>query len=259
MPTQVAIVTGGSGGIGRAIAEALAADGCDVAITGRDQERLAECQAAIESRGVRALSLAADLRDPATAQALLRLVEGELGAPTVLVNNAGTAPTAKFDATDDAMLDEVLDLHVRVPFRLIRAVLAPMRASGGPGCIVQLASSAGLRGFAFTSAYTAAKHAMVGMTRTLALELAKTPLRAYAVCPGFVDTDITRRSAESIAARGKQTAEQAMDAMGAMNKIGRMHSAAEVAEVVTRLCRELPDGCVYDLDRDPPGFLPDQP
>jgi NAD(P)-dependent dehydrogenase (short-subunit alcohol dehydrogenase family) len=131
-----------------------------------------------------------------------------------------------------------------------------MRAHGG-GVAVQLASTAGLRGFAFTAAYTAAKHAMVGLTRALAVELAREPrLRVFAVCPGFVDTDITRRAADAIAARGRTSAADALAAMAAMNRIGRLHSAEEVGAAVARVVRERPEGCVLDLDQEPPAFVP---
>lgn len=255
--SQIALVTGGTGGIGRAIALALATEGAAVAVTGRNPDRLAAVGADLEARGVAHLEVAADLRSPDAAADILGQVTRALGAPTILVNNAGTAPTAKFERSDDALLDEVLDLHVRAPFRLIREALPAMRARGA-GTIVQLGSSAGLRGYAFTSAYTAAKHGMVGMTRALALELAGSGVATYAVCPGFVDTDITRGAADAIAARGKQSAAEAMQAMASLNKIGRMLNPDEVGAAVAFLCREHPTGgCVYDLDTEPPQLLPE--
>jgi NAD(P)-dependent dehydrogenase (short-subunit alcohol dehydrogenase family) len=124
---------------------------------------------------------------------------------------------------------------------------------------VHLASTAGLRGFPFTSAYTAAKHGMVGLARALRAELAGAGIRVYALCPGFVDTDITRGAAAAIAARGKTTADAAFARMAAQNRIGRMHTPAEVAAAVAQLLRDRPDGCVYDLDRDPPAFVDGSP
>jgi 3-hydroxybutyrate dehydrogenase len=168
--------------------------------------------------------------------------------------NAGTAPSDRFADTEDSVLDHALDLHVRAPFRLLRAALPKMRGVEG-ACMVQMASTAGLVGFPFTSAYTAAKHGMVGLTRALAAEFGAGGPRVYAVCPGFVDTEITRRAAADIAGRGKQSPEEAMAALGAMNRIGRMHTADEVAAAVLHLVRERPEGCVYNLDQDPPGFV----
>ena len=260
MNERIALVTGGSGGIGRAIATALAQAGFDVAVSGRDRGRLAETCDRVAAHGRRTAAIACDLRSADAAEHLLRSTEAELGGlPTTIVNNAGTAPTARFDRTSDGMLEEVFDLHVRAPFRLLRTTLA-IRAERGEtteGCMLQLASSAGLRGYPFTAAYSTAKHAMVGMTRALAAELGpEHPIRAYAVCPGFVDTEITQSAARAIAARGKTTEDGAMAAMAAMNRICRMHRPEEVGKVVARLCRERPStGCVYDLDCDPPGFL----
>jgi NAD(P)-dependent dehydrogenase (short-subunit alcohol dehydrogenase family) len=254
MSRGAAIVTGASRGIGLAIARALRRAGHPVALVARDADRLAAATATVVGGGVPAIAIPADLRDVAAATRILARARAELGPPEVLVNNAGTAPTARFADTTDDLLDEVLDLHVRAPFRLIRAML-PELLEAGRGAIVQVASTAGLRGFAFTAAYTAAKHAMVGMTRALAEELRRTKLRAHAVCPGFVDTAITRAAAAAIAARGRQSADDAFRAMAALNSIGRMHTPDEVADAVVMLVRDRPDGTVYDLDSDPPVFV----
>ncbi|MDO8349415.1 MAG: SDR family oxidoreductase, partial [Planctomycetota bacterium] len=111
------------------------------------------------------------------------------------------------------------------------------------------------RGFPFTAAYTAAKHGMVGLARALHAELAAAGIQVYALCPGFVDSDITRGAAAAVAARGKSTAEQAFARMAAQNRIGRMHGTGEVAAAVGKLLEQRPAGCVYDLDRDEPGFV----
>jgi len=253
-PTSVAIVTGSSRGIGLEIARALGRAGHALVLVARDATALATAQHELEREGLRAATCAVDLRDASCADAVLRKAREAFGEPDVLVNNAGTAPTAKFEATTDAMLDETFALHVKAPLALARAVLPGMRQRGR-GCIVQLASTAGLRAFPFTSAYTAAKHAMVGLTRALATELQGTELRAYAVCPGFVDTEITRSAAAAIAARGKLTKEQAMQKMAEQNVIRRMHSPDEVAATVARLVAERPIGCTFVMDRDPPAFL----
>ena len=251
---KVAIVTGSSRGIGLEIARALGRTGHAVMLIARDQGALNQAKAQLTNEGIRAATFAADLRDPTAAARAMQATVATLGEPDVLVNNAGTAPTAKFEATTDAMLDETFALHVRAPLALARAALPGMRQRGR-GCIVQLASTAGLRAFPFTSAYTAAKHAMVGLTRALASELRGTELRAYAVCPGFVDTEITRGAAAAIAARGKTTAEQALQRMAEQNEIRRMHTPQEVADTVVQLVTERPVGCTFVMDRDPPAFV----
>jgi NAD(P)-dependent dehydrogenase (short-subunit alcohol dehydrogenase family) len=254
----LAIVTGASRGIGQGIALRLAADGFHVLLTARDVGRLAQVQAEIVAAGGGATVLALDL---AQAGSVGRIVAAAQGLPPlgVLVNNAGTAPSDKLEHTADAVLAEVLELHVRAPFRLVRELLPAFRARGS-GCIVQLASTAGVRGYPYTAAYSAAKGGMVGFTRALAAELAALRLpevRAYAVCPGFVDTEITRAAARAVAARGRSDEQQALARFAAHNRIGRLHAAAEVAGAVARLVRERPAGCVLDLDRDPPMMLPE--
>jgi len=176
------------------------------------------------------------------------------GPPTAVVNNAGTAPSDKIENTTPEMLRDTFALHVGAPLAFARACVPSMKAAGS-GCLLHLASTAGLRGYPFTSAYTAAKHGMVGLARALHAELRPAGIDVYALCPGFVDSDITRAAAAAIAARGKATAEQAFARMAAQNRIGRMHAPTEVAAAVVHLLRDRPAGCVYDLDRDEPSFV----
>lgn len=253
---ELAIVTGASRGIGLAIAERLAADGFHLLLIARDANRLARARAGLRAPAGAVHALAKDLRDRDAGTDIARTA-APLAPLAVLVNNAGTAPSDKVERTTDAALDEVLDLHVRAPLALIRALLPAFRARGR-GCIVQVASTAALRGYAYTSAYSAAKAGMVGLTRALAAELRATgaaEVKAYALCPGFVDTEVTRSAAAAIAARGRIDAAEATRRLAAQNRIGRMHTPAEVAAAVARLVHERPAGCVLDLDRDPPMML----
>ena len=250
----IAIITGGSRGIGLQIARTLGENQYRVVLVARDAQRLQAAEAELQAAGSTCATVAADLLAADSAERILEATRSAFGEPDLLVNNAGTAPTAKVESTTDDMLTETLDMHVRVPLRLIRAVLPAMKARNS-GCLVQMASTAGLRGFAFTTAYTAAKHGMLGLTRAIHTELSATGIDAYAICPGFVDTDITREAAASIAARGRMSADEALAAMAAQNHIGRMHSSAEVAEAVLGVVRDRPSGCVLELDREPPTFL----
>ncbi len=252
--SPVTIVTGSSRGIGRAVAHALAAAGHRVMLVARDRDALAAVAAELQRGGAHVATCVADLRDPAAAAAIVTVAERELGAPTAIVSNAGTAPSDKLEHTTDEVARDTFALHVGAPLALARAVVAGMKQRRG-GTLVHLASTAGLRGYPFTAAYTAAKHGMVGLARALHAELASAEIRVYAVCPGFVDTDITRRAAAAIAARGKSTVDEALARMAAQNRIGRMHTPGEVAAAVATLLRDRPHGCVYDLDRDPPAFV----
>jgi NAD(P)-dependent dehydrogenase (short-subunit alcohol dehydrogenase family) len=254
LPPPTTIVTGSSRGIGRAIAEALAADGHRLLLTARDGSALETVAAQLRSRGARVAAHADDLRDPGAAGRIVAAAERDLGPVTAVVSNAGTAPSDKLENTDLDALRETFDLHVGAPLLLARACVAGMKQRGA-GVLLHLASTAGLRGYPFTAAYTAAKHGMVGLARALHAELAPAGIHCYALCPGFVDSDITRRAAAAVAARGRLSADEAFARMARQNRIGRMHTPAEVAAVAAWLLRARPAGCVYELDRDPPGFL----
>lgn len=253
-PTATALVTGASRGIGKAIASALHGVGYRVVLSGRDDAALhaVAAELALRPGAARVQVCALDLRAPSATEELLASARA-LGNLTVLVNNAGTAPSAAFERTSGAVLDEVLDLHVRMPFRLTQGALPDLLAH--KGCVVQLASTAGLRGFPFTTAYTAAKHGMVGFTRALHEELHRRGVGVYALCPGFVDTDITRGAAAAVAARGKISGDEAFAKMAAMNRLGRMHVPEEVAQAVAMLVTTRPEGCVLDLDWEHPRFV----
>jgi NAD(P)-dependent dehydrogenase (short-subunit alcohol dehydrogenase family) len=256
--SPVAVVTGASRGIGRAIAAALAQTGHRLVLVARDAERLAAVAHELAGAGAHAVACPADLRAPSAVDEVLAAAERAFGPPQVIVNNAGTAPADKVENTTAAVLQEVLDLHIGAPLAFARAVVPAMKRAGR-GCLLHVASTAGLRGYPFTSAYTAAKHGMVGLARALHAELTPAGLHVYAVCPGFVDSDITRGAAAAIAARGKTTADQAFARMAAQNRIGRMHSVTEVAACIAQLVQTRPAGCVFELDRPDPRFLDQAP
>ncbi len=250
----VTIVTGSSRGIGAAIAERLGRSGHRLVLVARSADGLAATAAAVRATGTEAAVVTGDLRDEATSVSAVEVAHSTFGGLDAAISNAGTAPTAKVEATTGALLQETFDLHVAAPLALARAALPRMRERGA-GCLLHLASTAGLRGYPFTAAYTAAKHGMVGLARAMRAELGAAGIDVYAVCPGFVDSAITRGAADAIAARGKTTADAAFERMAAQNAIGRMHSVTEVADAVAEIIATRPPGCVYELDRDPPAFL----
>jgi len=250
--SPITIVTGASRGIGRAIATTLAREGHRLVLVARDQKALDDVAASLAGHDV--LPFAIDLRDESAAATVVAATERRFGPPTVVVSNAGTAPSDKIENTTAAIARETFDLHVGAPLAFARVCVPHMKRAGS-GCLFHLASTAGLRGYPFTSAYTAAKHGMVGLSRALHAELRPAGIAVYALCPGFVDSDITRSAAAAIAARGKTTADQAFARMASQNVIGRMHTTDEVGNAVATLLRTRPAGCVYDLDRPQPGFV----
>jgi 3-hydroxybutyrate dehydrogenase len=227
--SRVALVTGGGKGIGAVVARRLAQGGARVAVLGRDPGPLAEV-----AREIGGLAVEADVTDGAALLGALARVEAELGPIAIAVANAGISASAPLASTDDATWDRVLGLNATAPFRLARAVVPKMVAAGW-GRMVFVASNAGLTGYAYTSAYCASKHAVVGFMRALAVEIARTGVTANAVCPGFVDTDMAARAATAIAAKTRRTLDEARRALEDLSPQRRLMTSAEVAHVVAML------------------------
>lgn len=227
-----AIVTGASRGIGAAIARQLAALGARVSLLGRSESALSLVAAEIGSNVAMA---SADVADRGAVAAAFDRLREQAGPVTILVNNAGQARSAPFASMDEALWREMLDVNLNGTFYCTRAALPDMLAAGR-GRIVNIASTAGLTGYAYVSAYCAAKHAVVGLTRSLALELARKNVTVNAVCPGYTDTDITREAVANIRARTGREESDAVAALVARNPQGRLIQPREVAEAVAWLC-----------------------
>ena len=229
---RVALVTGGGKGVGAAIAHALATDGMRVALMGRDVAALERTAATCSG-----LVVEADVTDSAAIDRGLAHVRDTWGSISVLVHNAGIAPSAPLKATDDALWDQTMAVNVTAAFRLARAVV-PAMVDAGWGRIINIASVAGLTGFAYTSAYCASKDALVGLTRALAAELSRTRVTVNAVCPGFLETEMTERTIATITAKTGRSADEARRALEEVSPQRRLFQVEEVAHVVRMLCAE---------------------
>jgi NAD(P)-dependent dehydrogenase (short-subunit alcohol dehydrogenase family) len=239
---RVALVTGGGRGIGHAVALALGREGARVVVSGRRQDGLEAVRAAIEAAGASgALTCHLDVADPGGIDAALERL-GEAGlAVDVLVNNAGIAESAPIARTDLALWQRHLAVNATGPFLLSRALLPGMLERRW-GRIINIASTAGLEGGAYITAYTASKHALVGLTRALAVETRGTGVTVNAICPGFAATDLVWESARRIEQKTGKSFEDAVQALARLNPSGRLIEPAEVAAAVVMLSRQSAGG-----------------
>lgn len=233
--SRPALITGAGTGIGRAVARRLAAAGHPVALAGRRAAPLEEVASDIDGES---LVLAGfDVTDAASVAAGVTQVRDRFGGIAVLINCAGEAPSAPFDKTSREVWDQALGVNLTGTFLVTQAALTSIKSAGN-GRIINIASTAGLIGYPYVSAYCAAKHGVVGLTRALALELAGTDVTVNAVCPGFTDTPLVDGAIQTIMDKTGRSADDARKALARSNPQGRLVTPDEVADTVAWLAGE---------------------
>jgi 3-hydroxybutyrate dehydrogenase len=229
-----ALVTGSSRGIGFAVAQRLLDLGARVTLMGRDAAALEEAADRLSGQG-RVGFVRADVAQRAQVLQAFAQAKQAFDAIDILVNNAGQAESQRFDRVDEAAWQRMIAVNLSGTFHCMQAALPDM-LEGKWGRIVNVASTAGLTGYAYVSAYCAAKHGVVGLTRALALEVARKGVTVNAVCPGYTETDIVHGAIANIVNKTGVSAEQARATLAQRNPQGRLVQPDEVAQAVAWLC-----------------------
>ncbi len=231
-----AVVTGGGSGIGAEIASALIAQGARVSLMGRSLSKL-DSVAEQLNKSDKVQTITCDVTDEsAVNQAFSQALKG-FGPVDVLVNCAGAAPTQAFHKLTAKEWNDIIAVNLTGVFHCTSAVIQSMRERKS-GRIINIASTAALKGYGYVSAYCAAKHGVLGMTRALALETAQHGITVNAICPGYTDTDIIRNAVTNIAATTSRTEEQALQTFTKTNPQGRLIAPSEIASSLLWLCSE---------------------
>ena len=230
-----AVVTGASRGIGAVIAGALVAQGMRVSLLGRDAAALGRVRDDLGG-AARATAVTTDIGDSASVHAAFAAARGNFGPVELLINNAGQAASAKFTDTDEALWHRLMAVNLTGTYLCSRQAIPDMLQTGF-GRIVNVASIAGLRGAPYISAYATSKHAVIGLTRSLALEYAARNITVNAVCPGYVDSDIVKNAVANIMGKTGRSESEALATLVATNPQRRLIEPQEVADTVLWLCR----------------------
>ena len=234
---RTALVTGAGRGIGAAIARVLSGAGASVVLSARRAQEIEAIAGEIRTAGRRAWAVPADVTDPEAVVRLAAVAAAETPGVDILVNNAGQSYSAPLARTTLEDWNRLLAVNATGTFLVTRALL-PAMVERGWGRVINMASVSGISGAPYISAYAAAKHAVVGFTRAIAAEIAGSGVTVNAVCPTYVDTDMTRESIARIVKTTGRTEEEARAAIIAMTPQGRLVTPDEVARGVLSLCDE---------------------
>lgn len=231
---KTALITGGGRGIGRAIALAFAREGVRIAVAARTAEQVEQVAHEI---GNGAIGLVCDVSDPESVTHMFAELRERLCDADILVNNAGIAESATLVNTTDDLWHRHLAINLSGTFYCTRAALPAMLKKGW-GRVINVASIAGKTGAPYIAAYSASKHGVLGLTRSVALEVATTGITVNAICPGYVDTDMVSRGIEQITTKTGRTAEEALDSLKKMSPQNRLVTPEEVAAVALLLASD---------------------
>ncbi len=239
LQNRIALITGGGRGIGRAIAHAFAQEGAQVAIAARTQEQIERVMKELnDGFQIEATAIACDVSDGESVRLMFAKVGERFGrGPDILVNNAGIAESAPLTKTDDELWRRLQGINLDGTFYCMRAAL-PAMIERGWGRIINIASIAGKTGAPYIAAYSASKHGVLGLTRSVALEVASKGITVNAICPGYVDTEMTTRGVENITRKTSLTKDQALDSIKKMSPQNRLVTAEEVAALALLLASE---------------------
>jgi NAD(P)-dependent dehydrogenase (short-subunit alcohol dehydrogenase family) len=239
LQNRLALITGGGRGIGRAIAHAFAQEGAQVAVAARTYEQVERVANELTAQfQVQATAIACDVSNAASVKAMFSKVNEAFGCgPDIMVNNAGIAESALLTRTDDELWRRLQGINLDGTFYCMRAAL-PQMIERGWGRIINVASIAGKTGAPYIAAYSASKHGVLGLTRSASQEVAKNGITVNAICPGYVDTEMTTRGVENITQKTSLTKDQAQDSIRKMSPQNRLVTAEEVAALAVLLASE---------------------
>jgi 3-hydroxybutyrate dehydrogenase len=239
LQNRIALITGGGRGIGRAIAHAFAQEGALVAVAARTMEQVESVAKELTDQfHVQATAITCDVSSGTSVTAMFGKVSEAFGrGPDILVNNAGIAESALLTRTDDELWRRLQGINLDGTFYCMRAAL-PQMIEAGWGRVINIASIAGKTGAPYIAAYSASKHGVLGLTRSVALEVASKGITVNAICPGYVDTEMTTRGIENITSKTSLTKDQALDSIKKMSPQNRLVTAEEVAALALLLASE---------------------